>query len=227
MWKCLWFGSNFTECCWQVSHSYPALVQIMAWCRTGDNANLNQWWPNLQKHTCLSRPQWIQVSNSSSIITNIMLLTLCVFVINTGDYPPPPPSGQNGRHFTDDIFICIFVNESFYILIKISLKFVPEGPIDNNPWFRDNGLVPNRRQAWPDSLTHICGTGGGGWGVGVGGGWGDGGVGGGMGGGGGVGVGGESIFVSMTIVMYQLWRWSFNFDCAWFIRNSLHIMTSI
>ena len=31
------------------------------------------------------------------------------------------------------IFRCIFVNEKFYILIKISLKFVPEGPFDNNP----------------------------------------------------------------------------------------------
>ena len=41
--------------------------------------------------------------------------------------------GQNGRLFTDDIFICIFVNERFCILIRISLKFVPKGPIDNNP----------------------------------------------------------------------------------------------
>ena len=31
------------------------------------------------------------------------------------------------------IFICIFVNETFCILIKISLKFVPKGPIDDNP----------------------------------------------------------------------------------------------
>ena len=30
---------------------------------------------------------------------------------------------------------CIFVNEKFYILIKFSLKFVPKGPIDNNPVF--------------------------------------------------------------------------------------------
>ena len=42
------------------------------------------------------------------------------------------PTGQYGRHFTDDIFRCIFVNEKFCILIKISLKFVPKGPIDNN-----------------------------------------------------------------------------------------------
>ena len=43
------------------------------------------------------------------------------------------PPGQNGRHFADYIFGCIFINKKFYILIKISLKFVPKGPIDNNP----------------------------------------------------------------------------------------------
>ena len=41
--------------------------------------------------------------------------------------------GQNGRHFADDIFRCIFVNEKFSTLIKISLKYVPKGPIDNIP----------------------------------------------------------------------------------------------
>ena len=28
---------------------------------------------------------------------------------------------------------CIFMNEKFCILFKFSLKFVPKGPIDNNP----------------------------------------------------------------------------------------------
>ena len=32
----------------------------------------------------------------------------------------------------DDLFKCIFVNEKFCSLIKISLKFVPKGPINNN-----------------------------------------------------------------------------------------------
>ena len=41
--------------------------------------------------------------------------------------------GQNSRHFADKIFKCIFVTEKFYISIKISLKFVPKDPIDNNP----------------------------------------------------------------------------------------------
>ena len=42
------------------------------------------------------------------------------------------PSGQNGRHFTDDIFLCIFMNEKFCLLVQISQKFVPNGPIDDN-----------------------------------------------------------------------------------------------
>ena len=42
------------------------------------------------------------------------------------------PPGQNGPHFADDILRYILVNEKFCILIKISLKFVPKGPIDNN-----------------------------------------------------------------------------------------------
>ena len=40
------------------------------------------------------------------------------------------PPGQNGRHFTDDIFKCIVMNEKICILIRISLKFVPKGPIN-------------------------------------------------------------------------------------------------
>ena len=43
------------------------------------------------------------------------------------------PPGQNGCHFADDILRCIFMNEKFSILIKISLKFVPKGQIDNDP----------------------------------------------------------------------------------------------
>ena len=40
---------------------------------------------------------------------------------------------QNGRHFTDYIFKCVFLNEDIWILIDISLKFVPKGPINNIP----------------------------------------------------------------------------------------------
>ena len=40
---------------------------------------------------------------------------------------------QNGRHFADDTFKHIFLNENVRISIKILLKFVPKGPIDKSP----------------------------------------------------------------------------------------------
>ena len=40
---------------------------------------------------------------------------------------------QNGCHFTDDSFKCIFLNENVWISNKNSLKFIPKGPIDNIP----------------------------------------------------------------------------------------------
>ena len=39
---------------------------------------------------------------------------------------------QNGWHLTDDTFKHILLNKNYCILIEISLKFVPKGPIDNN-----------------------------------------------------------------------------------------------
>ena len=41
-------------------------------------------------------------------------------------------AGQNGRHFEDNIFKSLFVNEKFCVLIRISLKIVPKGPLDHN-----------------------------------------------------------------------------------------------
>ena len=38
---------------------------------------------------------------------------------------------QDDRHFRDDFFTCVFLNENIYISINISLKFVPNGPINN------------------------------------------------------------------------------------------------
>ena len=48
---------------------------------------------------------------------------------------------QIGRHFPDDFSKCIFLNENVWISNKISMKFVPKGPINNIP------ALPNRRQA--------------------------------------------------------------------------------
>ena len=71
---------------------------------------------------------------------------------------------QNGRHFTDDIFNCIFFNENVWIPIQISLKFVPKGPINNIPalvqimaWWRP-GDKPLSEPMMVRLPTHICVT---------------------------------------------------------------------
>ena len=40
---------------------------------------------------------------------------------------------ENRQHFPDNVFKCIFLNENVIISVKISLKFVPKGPINNIP----------------------------------------------------------------------------------------------
>ena len=71
---------------------------------------------------------------------------------------------QNGRHFPDDIFKWIFLNENVRISINISLKFVPRGPFNNVPtlvqvmaWRRpgDKALSETMMVRLP---THICVT---------------------------------------------------------------------
>ena len=69
---------------------------------------------------------------------------------------------QNGRHFADDTFKPIFLNENIRISINISLKFVPKGPINNIPplvqimaWRRP-GDKPLSETMLANLLTHIC-----------------------------------------------------------------------
>ena len=71
---------------------------------------------------------------------------------------------QNGRHFPDDIFKCIFFNENIRISTKNSLKFVPQGFINNIPalvlimaWRRP-GDKPLSEPMMVSLLTHICVT---------------------------------------------------------------------
>ena len=81
---------------------------------------------------------------------------LCVVYINT------LRPRQDGRHFADDIFKCIFLNENVWIPIKISLKFVSKGPINNIPamvqimaWRRP-GDKPLSEPMVVNLATHIC-----------------------------------------------------------------------
>ena len=71
---------------------------------------------------------------------------------------------QNGCHFADNIFKCIFLNEIIWISIKLSLKFVPEGPMNYIPalvqimawcWLDDK---PSSESMLVNLLMHICAT---------------------------------------------------------------------
>ena len=73
------------------------------------------------------------------------------------------PLDKMAANLADDIFECIFLNETDRIPIKISLKFVPRSPISNKPalvqimaWRR----IGDKRLPEPmmTRLT-ICGTG--------------------------------------------------------------------
>ena len=70
----------------------------------------------------------------------------------------------NRRHFAEDIFKWIFLNENVWISVKISLKCVPKGPINKIPalvqimaWRRP-GDEQLSEPMMVRSLTHICVT---------------------------------------------------------------------
>ena len=71
---------------------------------------------------------------------------------------------QDGRHFPDDIFKWILLNENVWISINISLKFVPRGPINNIPTlvqvmaWRRPGDKPLSEPMMVRLPTHICVT---------------------------------------------------------------------
>ena len=89
-----------------------------------------------------------------------------VILLNDGKYPAFKTlrPRQNGRHFADDIFKCIFLNENVWIPVRISLKYVPEGPFNNILalvqimawcWSGDKPLSEPMVVGLP---THICVT---------------------------------------------------------------------
>ena len=102
---------------------------------------------------------------------NVWCNSLCPTLLFKGIRPWPLGSPlntlrlrQNCCHFPDDIFKCIFLNRNAWIAIKISLKFVPMGPINNIPalvqimaWRRpgDKPLFEPMMVRLP---THLCVT---------------------------------------------------------------------
>ena len=72
---------------------------------------------------------------------------------------------QNGRHFADDVFKCIFLNEIYEFHLRFQLNFVPEVPVNNIPalvqimaW-RRSGDKPLSEPIMGSLLMHICALG--------------------------------------------------------------------
>ena len=68
------------------------------------------------------------------------------------------------RHFAEDVFKRIFLNENVWISLRISLKFVPKCPINKSPalvqimaWRRP-GDKPLSEPMMVNLMTHICVT---------------------------------------------------------------------
>ena len=118
----------------------------MAWRRPGDKPLSEPMMVNLPTHICVTRPQWVKAvwwrqSKGKWLIKEGCCDTIhwqYMGLINwhhTHIYRHrfnSSPPGQNGCHFAD-IFKRIFLNETATRWIKISLKFVPNGPINNIP----------------------------------------------------------------------------------------------
>ena len=92
------------------------------------------------------------------------VVTIVGFHIYTGSAPNTLRPRQNGRHFPDDIFNCIFLNENIRISLAISLKFVPRRLIKNIPalvqiWLGDIQATSHYlKQWWLVYWSHICVT---------------------------------------------------------------------
>ena len=117
------------------------------------NSETSKWWKKMIKPSKVCNKKYLTLSWWQLAITSGVLLLINTLRLR-----------QNGRLFTDDTFKCIFLNENIRISIKIALKFVPKGLINNVPalvpimaWRRP-GDKPLSEPMLVRSLTHICVT---------------------------------------------------------------------
>ena len=97
----LWICSGM-----DVKNSMSTLAQVRAWCCQATSHYLSQ-------------SKMLPFCWGLNRLINSLAPGGCSCNLNSS------PPGQNGRHFADDMFKCIFLNENFWISNKISLKYVP------------------------------------------------------------------------------------------------------
>ena len=111
------------------------LVIISQHCRQATSHYLNQCWHRSLPLYGVTRPQWVKVMISPEPMPYICKMDAILFrfqcISASGISLITLRLRQNGRHFADDLFKYIFLNENAWISIKISLKCIPKDPINN------------------------------------------------------------------------------------------------
>ena len=137
-WECFTFYSCYTNGSVKgfILCKFNTSFDDYMFCQTTSIHYLNQLWSNSVMVHDILWPQWVNTLRPR----------------------------QNGCHFTDDSFNCIFLNENALISIEISLKFFPMGPVNNIPelvqiiaW-RRSGNKPLSEPMMVSLVTHICVT---------------------------------------------------------------------
>ena len=123
-----------TEAIWQ-HRSRSTMAQVMDCCQAAPSHYLNQFWLLIINFLWHPHESNFMASTQATILYNDF--ENCIFRISAtsprGKWVNSLRPRQNRRHFADDVFKCNFLNENVWIQIKISLKFVPKGPINNIP----------------------------------------------------------------------------------------------
>ena len=151
-WENLYLGHDT-----DILQKLSLIVRFMGPIWGPSGADRTQVGPMLAPWTLLSVFPW-NTLNRCLTYKWYLLWVQCLACTYNGVNSSPP--GQNGCHFTDYIFKCIFMNEKFCIFIQSSItfvcKFVPKGSNDNKSslvyvmaWHRI-GSKP------APSLTNIC-----------------------------------------------------------------------
>ena len=115
--------------------SGPAICRLLVWCKIlhhlarqgGWRSWCRGWWGR-----CRGRWQWRTRPEERDTRGPIYWHHL--------------PLGKMAANLTDNIFKCIFINESFCISFRISVKFVTRGPINNR-------LTLVQVMAWRQAIT--------------------------------------------------------------------------
>ena len=99
----IWMPLDFTD-------DQSALVQVMAWCCQATSHYLIQCWPSPMSPCGVTRPKWVKDSSACWGLNELTALFQIIFWKK----------------------MCYFLEGKFWnFIFKKSLKFIPEGPVDN------------------------------------------------------------------------------------------------